>query len=156
MSQDLRAGELAERDLLGMRRRALAALWARNATATPPDGRGAGTVLAGTGPRTAGPLARVVRRLAWQGKVFDRRRGDLRNMLTPFGVLAVRARVGPGRSVLDGRDCVVLDYSGTSKVAWWVRDEIREVAPGLWLGVALVRGHPVAWFALRFPAALVR
>jgi hypothetical protein len=29
----------------------------------------------------------------------------------------------------------VLDYSQTSIVAQWIRDEIREVSPGLYLGL---------------------
>ena len=31
--------------------------------------------------------------------------------------------------------CIVLDYSKTSRVAGSVRDEIREIAPGLYIGV---------------------
>jgi hypothetical protein len=47
----------------------------------------------------------------------------------------VRAEVSVGPSWLDDRPCVVLDYSRSSVVAGWIRDEIREVAPGLYLGL---------------------
>ena len=30
---------------------------------------------------------------------------------------------------MDNKDCIVLDYSETSLLAHWIRDEIREVAP---------------------------
>jgi hypothetical protein len=42
-------------------------------------------------------------------------------------------------SWVDGRPCIVLDYSRTSFVASMVRDEIRELAPGVYLGVVFVR-----------------
>ena len=54
-------------------------------------------------------------------------------------------------SRLDGRPCIVLDYSKTSRVAGWVRDEIREVAPRLYLGLVYVRSRRAPLrFSLRF------
>jgi hypothetical protein len=35
---------------------------------------------------------------------------------------------------MDAKECIVLDYSETSLVAHWVRDEIREVALHIYLG----------------------
>lgn len=46
----------------------------------------------------------------------------------------------------------MLDYARTSLLARWVRDEIRLVAPDLYLGVASLRTVPVVHFALRFGA----
>jgi hypothetical protein len=73
----------------------------------------------------------------------------LRNRLTPLDLKAIAAVVYPGRSLVDGADCVVLDYSITSVVASGVRDEIRLVAPHLYLGVVWLWRHRVAWFTLR-------
>jgi hypothetical protein len=53
---------------------------------------------------------------------------------------------------VDGRECIVLDYSKSWLVARWIRDEIREVAPGQYLGVVFVGRVKVLNFALRLPA----
>ena len=103
------------------------------------------------GTIAARPLAATTRLLAWKGKEFAPDGGSLRNLLTPFGVRAVEARVYEDDSWLDSQPCVVLDYSTTSKAAQWVRDEIREVGPDLYLGVVYVRSRrlPVR-FSLEF------
>lgn len=150
-SRDARPGQgLTEQALLATPGRGLDRLFRAHPTRVLPVGRGEGTVLLATGTRVASPLATLFRRVAWKGKVVDRERGALVNLLTPRAVPAVRALVAPGPSLVDGRPCVVIDYSRTSLLARWVRDEIREVEPGLWLGLAFVRGRRVARFALRF------
>ena len=89
-------------------------------------------------------MAAVARLLYWQGKEFDASTGTLRNLITPFGVRAITASVYEDRSWHDGRPCIVLDYSKTSRVAHWVRDEIRQVEPGVYLGL-------VYWGRRRLP-----
>src|SRR5215468_7837903 len=107
----------------------------RNSPAGPiPHGEGDGTVIIATGTQLSEVAARFLRFFAWQGKIFNPERGDLRNEITPFGIQAIIAKVYKGESWLDGKECVVLDYSDTSIIAQWIRDEIREVAPGLYLG----------------------
>ncbi|MGZ4740023.1 MAG: hypothetical protein ACXVLM_12405 [Ilumatobacteraceae bacterium] len=116
-----------------------------------PAGIGKGRALIAAGSRAARPLAAFVRLLAWQGKEFDPQSGTLLNLITPFGVRAIKADVYIDDSRLDGRPCIVLDYSKTSKVAGWVRDEIREVAPGLYLGLVYVRSRRAPLrFSLQF------
>ena len=100
-----------------------------------PAGKGRGQALMGAGTIAARPLLATVRLLAWQGKVFDSPSHSLRNLITPFGLRAITADVYVDASLLDGRPCVVLDYSKTSRVAGWVRDEIREIGPGLYIGL---------------------
>src|SRR5262249_12681751 len=39
----------------------------------------------------------------------------------------------------DGRPAIVLDYEGCSRIACKLRDEIREVAPCLYVGLTFVR-----------------
>ncbi len=68
----------------------------------------------------------------WHGKVFDPCDGTLINQWA--GVKAIKARVGYGPSLLDGRPSIIMDYSDTSRVWADVRDEVREVAPGVYLG----------------------
>jgi hypothetical protein len=57
-----------------------------------------------------------------------------------------------GPSWLDNKECIVLDYSETSLVAEWIRDEIREVAPHLYLGNVYWSKKHLIDFALEFPA----
>jgi hypothetical protein len=45
-----------------------------------------------------------------------------------------------------------VDYSQTSLIAHWILDEIRLVAPGLYLGIAFWDHAKLLDFALRFPA----
>src|SRR6185295_16512938 len=113
-----------------------------------------GQALMGTGTPVARPLIAMTRVLAWQGKVFDSPSHTLRNLITPFGVKAITADVYVDASLLDGRPCVVLDYSKTSRVAGWVRDEIREIRPGLYLGLVYAgsRRLPIR-FSLEFDSA---
>ena len=115
-----------------------------------PDGRAEGTVLVAPGTALTGPAAKLVHLLAWQGKVFDAARGELRNELLPVGIRAVQATIAKGPSWFDGEECIVLDYSHTSLVAHWIRDEIRLVGPGLYLGIVYWDHAKLLDFALRF------
>jgi hypothetical protein len=72
-------------------------------------------------------------RIAWQGKVFRPESSTAVNRF--FGVRAIQGNVYAGPSWLDGGPSMVLDYQGTSKVYGNYRDEIRQVAPGLYLGL---------------------
>ncbi len=117
-----------------------------------PDGRARGTVLLGTGGLPARLAAVLAYALLWRGKVVDARAGRLKNLLTPAAVPAVVAEVYEGPSWYDGDPCVVLDYSRTSLVARWVRDEIREVSPGLFLGLVFLGRRHVLDFSLDFTA----
>jgi len=99
-----------------------------------PAGDTAGTAIVAPGSSVAGLKARLVRWLAWRGKVFDPGRGTLVNKITPLNIGAITAKVYLAQSWFDGKDAIILDYSRTSFLARRVRDEIREVAPGLYLG----------------------
>ena len=69
----------------------------------------------------------------WQGKVFEPGQTSAVNRF--FGMRLVRAQVYQGPSWLDGQPSLILDYSQTSRVYADNRDEIRQVAPGLFLGL---------------------
>lgn len=136
--------------LIAAPRVALERLYRDSPAGAIPVGRGSGRLLLGAGAGANRAAAWYARRALWQGKVFDPRRGELRNLLTPFGIEAIVARVYAGPSWSDGKPCVVLDYARTSLLARWVRDELRLVAPDLYLGVAYLGTAPVLHFALRF------
>ncbi len=63
------------------------------------------------------PIATVINRFGWQGKVFDAQKGLLKNKILVFGIEAIIAKVYKAASWLDGKECIVLDYSDTSLVA---------------------------------------
>jgi hypothetical protein len=73
----------------------------------------------------------------WRGKIFCAADGTLINQW--LGYKAIVARVYYGESWFDGGPSIIMDYSETSHVWEDVRDEIREVAPGLFLGLMYVR-----------------
>jgi len=137
-------------ELLEMEDDDLDALFRRSEAGEIPRGEAEGTVLLRPGTELAGPAAKLVHLLVWQGKVFDPERGELRNEILPFGIKAVQAKVYKDASWLDGKETVVLDYSKTSFVARKVRDEIREVAPGLYLGLVYWEKDKVLHFSLDF------
>jgi len=91
--------------------------------------------------------------LAWGGKVFYPERQDLLNRIGPFGVMLARAQVYRGPSWVDGAETIVLDYSTGALPFRSIRDEIREVAPGLYLGVVYWVGTKTINFALQFRGA---
>jgi hypothetical protein len=113
-----------------------------------PDGAAKGTAIIAPGTTFTPELAEVVNLFAWQGKTFDAQHGVLRNRITAFGLNAIVAEVYHGESLLDGKPCVVLDYSKTSLVAKWIRDEIRLVSPHLYLGRVYWDQKPCLHFAL--------
>ncbi|MFI9162123.1 hypothetical protein [Kitasatospora aureofaciens] len=96
-------------------------------------------------------LASLVNLTAWRGKVFSPD-GYLSNRLTAMDILSIVATVGPGPSRLDDQECIVIDYSHTSSVFGGVRDELRQVGPGLYLGLIWLAGRKIGWFTLRDPA----
>lgn len=111
----------------------------RNATAgTIPSGDTRGTAIV-TGSLLARCYARFARLFAWQGKVFDLfppgdDHGILLNKVTPFSLTFIVAKVYRDPSWMDGKETIVIDYSRTSFFARRIRDEIREVEPGVYLG----------------------
>jgi Animal haem peroxidase len=146
------AAGLSVADLAAMSQAQLEAAFGAAPAGPPPDGDGLGTVLVAPRTELARPAAWLIHWLVWQGKVFDRARGELVNKISPLGIRAVRAKVYVGASWSDGRDAVILDYARTSLLARRVRDELRQVGPATYLGVAYWERARVLMFALEFPA----
>jgi hypothetical protein len=99
-----------------------------------PEGQADGTAIIAPGTVFSPEIAKMINIFAWQGKVFDSKAGVLRNRIGAFGLNAIVAKVYNGDSWMDGKPCIVIDYSETSLVAHWIRDEIRLIQPGLYLG----------------------
>jgi len=118
-----------------------------------PRGEGEGTVIIDPGTKLTNIVAKFAHIFAWQGKVFDPESGELCNKILPPGIKAIIASVYKDKSRFDERECIVIDYSKTSLVAHWIRDEIREVAPALYLGIVYWDEDKLINFALAFPEA---
>jgi len=62
----------------------------------------------------------------------------------------VAAEVYKAPSWLDDKECIVLDYSKTSLVAHWIRDEIRLISPNFYLGKVYWDKKRLIDFSLNF------
>jgi hypothetical protein len=140
-------------DLLKMSQAELDDLFTKSAAGEIPQGEAKGTAIVAPGTTYTQDIASFVNHFAWQGKVFDPAKGVLRNRILPFGLNAIIAKVYKGESWMDGKECIVLDYSETSLLAHWIRDEIRAIAPRMYLGKVYWSKKRLIDFALEFPAA---
>ena len=136
--------------LLTLSQSDLDALFTKSSVGNIPDGEAEGTAIVAPGTHFSSAIAQFVSLFAWQGKVFDAQKGVLKNKILPFGLNAIIAKVYKGPSWLDGKECIVLDYSDTSLVAQWIRDEIREIESGLYLGKVYWDKTRLIDFALKF------
>ena len=136
--------------LLTMSQAQLDALFTASPAGEIPNGEAEGTAIVAPGTTYSPTIARFISNFAWQGKVFDTEKGVLRNKILPLGLNAIIAKVYKGESWLDGKECIVLDYSDTSLLAQWIRDEIREISPGVYLGKVYWGKQRLIDFALRF------
>ena len=118
-----------------------------------PDGEAKGTAIIAPGTTYSAEIAELINHFGWQGKVFDAKHGTLKNRILAFGLQAIIAKVYKGPSWLDNKECIVLDYSETSLLARRVRDEIRLIAPGCYLGVVYWGKKRLINFALQFRLA---
>jgi hypothetical protein len=137
-------------ELLKMSQSELDALFSAHESGPIPDGEAKGTAIIAPGTSFSDEIAAAVNIFAWQGKVFDAKHGFLRNNILPFGLKAIVAKVYKDKSWLDGKECIVLDYSETSLVAQWIRDEIRLIGPDLYLGKVYWNKTRLIDFALEF------
>ena len=105
--------------------------------------------------RSGSQLVRHVRRAARTTGQRDRARLILDEAFIAAGELgmnAIVAEVYKDASWLDGKECIVLDYSKTSLVAQWIRDEIRLVDPNVYLGKVYWEKKRLIDFCLEFPS----
>ena len=115
-----------------------------------PDGPAKGTAIIAPGTTYSALIAEVINHFGWQGKVFDARKGFLKNRILAIGLEAIIAKVYKGPSWLDNKECIVLDYSETSLVANRIRDEIRLISPGFYLGKVYWNKDRLIDFCLHF------
>jgi hypothetical protein len=122
-----------------------------NSPAGPiPDGPAKGTAIIAPGTAFSKEIAEMINFFAWQGKTFDAKRGVLTNKVSILGFNAIIAEVYKGESWMDQKECIVLDYSKTSMVAHWIRDEIRLIGPNFYLGKVYWSQKRLIDFCLEF------
>jgi hypothetical protein len=138
--------------LMKMTQQELDDLFKQSPAGPIPDGEAEGTAIIAPGTALEETAARFIHLFAWQGKVFDASKGELRNKILPIGLKAIIAKVYKDTSWFDGKECITLDYSQTSLVAQWIRDEIRQVGDGVYLGIVFWGKKKLIDFALKFPA----
>ena len=138
-------------DLLKMSATQLDDLFGASPAGSIPDGQAKGTAIIAPGTVFSQDIAEFVSIFAWQGKTFDSKRGVLVNRISVFGVDAIVATVYKDKSWFDQKECIVLDYSKTSHVAKWIRDEIRLVGDRFYLGKVYWGDKPLIHFSLEFP-----
>ncbi len=105
-------------------------LFARGSAAALPVGAVRGHILF----RTEGKLPRLRTRLGgavWKGKYFYDD-GCFINQWVGFRAISSSAVIAP--SWFDGQPCIVLEYPSGTPIFANTRDELREIAPGLYLG----------------------
>ena len=136
--------------LLTMSQGELDSLFTKSSAGDIPDGEADGTAIVAPGTKFSSTIAHFISNFAWQGKVFDAKNGLLKNKILPFGLNAIIAKVYKGPSWLDGKECIVLDYSDTSLIAQWIRDEIRQIEPKVYLGKVYWDKTRLIDFALKF------
>jgi hypothetical protein len=136
--------------LLAMSSADLDKLFAESSAGPIPNGAATGTAIIAPGTKYSKEIALVINHFGWQGKTFDAQHGTLRNRITALGFNAIVAEVCVDESLVDGKPCIVLDYSKTSFVAERVRDEIRMIADDTYLGRVYWDNKPTIHFALQF------
>ena len=139
------------RQLLGMSQKELDDLFSSSPAGDIPNGEAEGTAIVAPGTVFSHEIASLINIFAWQGKTFDAAHGTLTNRISAFGVNAIVAQVYKAPSWFDNKECIVLDYSKTSIAAMHIRDEIRLIAPGLYLGLVYWDKTRTIHFALQFP-----
>jgi hypothetical protein len=136
--------------LLAMSQAQLDDLFRASPAGDIPNGPAKGTAIIAPGTIFSEPTAQIINLFGWQGKVFDSAKGLLKNKILAFGFEAIVARVYKGPSWLDNKECIVLDYSDTSIVAQYIRDEIRLISPNFYLGVVYWGKDRLIHFSLQF------
>jgi hypothetical protein len=136
--------------LLSMSQQELDGLFAKSPAGDIPNGEGEGTAILAPGTIFSQEIASVINIFTWQGKTFDAAHGTLTNRILALGLNAIVAEVYKSTSWFDNKECIVLDYSKTSLLAKHIRDEIRQIGPGTYLGLVYWDNKKTIHFSLQF------
>lgn len=142
-------------DLRSMSRGELDVVFRASPAGPLPTGRSRGTALVVPGTLVDRIVRGFIRLLVWRGKTF--RSGEtgsyLKNLISPLNLELFRAEVYEDKSWFDDRPAVILDYSKSSFLVRMIRDEIRSVGDGVYLGQVFLGRKRVFLFMLEFPGS---
>jgi hypothetical protein len=124
------------KELVRMDRCQLLDLYQRAEPGPIPCGYAPGRNIPNPVHRSTAMRSALMRVTAWQGKYFEPD-GFMVNRM--FGVKTNKAQIYYGESWLDGKPSLILDYEQTSRMWSQYRDELREVSPGIYLGIMYQR-----------------
>jgi hypothetical protein len=139
--------------LLEMSSKELDALFGSSPSGDIPNGEAEGTAIIASDTKFSPEIASLINIFTWKGKTFDAAHGTLTNRILAFGLNAIVAQIYKAPSLFDNKECVVLDYSHTSLLAKHIRDEIRLIGPGMYLGLVYWDKNRSIHFALQFPVS---
>jgi hypothetical protein len=139
--------------LIAMSQQQLDDLFTSSPAGDIPNGEANGTAIIASGTVFSPEIAELISIFGWKGKTFDAAHGTLTNRILAFGLNAIVAEVYKTPSWFDGKECIVLDYSKTSLSAKHIRDEIRLISPGMYLGIVYWDKTRTINFALQFPGS---
>ena len=144
---------LTANDLLKMSRSELDEVFRNSPAGTIPDGQSRGSALFFPGSWVGAILRELSRLLVWKGKFFRKgpQGSSLKNLISPFKIQLFEAKVYPDESWFSSGEAIILDYSQSSILVRRIRDEIRQVADGLYLGEVFLGKKRVLLFMLEFP-----
>lgn len=146
---------VSAQDLRTMSRTELDSLFRSSPAGAVPVGRSRGTALVVPGSWADRLIRGFIRALVWRGKAFrtDPDGSSLRNLISPLSLQLFEARVYPDESWFSPGEAVILDYSKSSFLVRKIRDEIRQVGEGLYLGQVFWGRRRVILFMLEFAGA---
>ena len=139
--------------LLAMSSKELDDLFGSSPAGEIPNGEADGTAIISQDTKFSPEIASLINIFTWKGKTFDAAHGTLTNRILAFGLNAIVAQVYKAPSLFDNKECIVLDYSHTSLLAKHIRDEIRLIGPGQYLGLVYWDKNRSIHFALQFPGS---
>lgn len=145
-------GKLDNAQLLAMSFEQLDELFGKSPAGPIPNGPAEGRAIIAPGTSFSDEIAALINIFVWKGKEFDAEHGTLTNRILPLGLNAIVAQIYKEPSWFDQQECIVLDYSKTSLVAQWVRDEIRLIGPDFYLGRVYWEKRALIHFSLDFAA----
>jgi hypothetical protein len=144
------SSQITAHDLLAASRDQLIELFKQGTVPVSPRGYSRGTAIFYPATWRTVPLSKLAR-VIWQGKDYLAD-GLIRNRW--FGFNMIKGRSFVEESWLDGKPALILDYVGFSRPFHTLRDELREIQPGLHLGRLYFKGPPrryVCHFTLELP-----
>ena len=143
---------LKGKDLVNMSQSEIDDLYNKGSVNKIPDGDSTGIAIIWAGSIFTKIIAFLSWLLFWKGKYFYKEEGYFLNKILPFGIRAVK-----GEIYIEKETCffcrgkaIVLDYSKTTLLLRAVREEMREIAPGLFLAQVYWNEKRISNFTLEF------